>query len=301
MSDLKISNLFSVDGLVAIVTGAGSGLGRTMALALDANGAAKVFGVGRRESSLQETAELAINKSIVPIRADISSKTDLEAATKAISAQTEYVDLLVANGAVVGPPIKAPSAKEDESPHSLTEIRDHLWSFSAEEFNQVMEINVAGSYYTALAFLPLLDAANKRRPAPEKNTPAAPTAQIIITSSIAGFGRRVPSSFPYSLSKAATNHLIKLLSTFLAPYLIRVNGIAPGLFHSEMSSFLFGASDTGVSDGSLPRDMIPLGRAGSQQDVASLLLWLAGPSGAYISGNITITDGGRVSTMPAVY
>ncbi|PYH43859.1 SDR family oxidoreductase [Aspergillus saccharolyticus JOP 1030-1] len=302
MSHLRITELFSVEGLVAVITGGGSGLGRIMAHALAENGASKIFIIGRRQEALQETASLSSKtKVIIPIQADISSKESLQDAYDAIAAQTEHVDLLIANSGILGPINRPPGPKPDGSSPSLFEIREQLWSASMDEFTKVFDVNVTGAYFTVLAFLPLLEAANKRRPAPVKNQPSAPTAQVIITSSIAGFNRRVPFSVAYNLSKASTNQLIKILATVLSSYDIRVNGIAPGLYLSEMSTSTFPEGDKGISDGSFPRDMIPLTRAGSEQDMASLILWMAGPSGAYLNGNITITDGGRVSAVPCTY
>ncbi|PWY67172.1 NAD(P)-binding protein [Aspergillus heteromorphus CBS 117.55] len=214
---------------------------------------ANVFILGRREGVLRETASLSTKSSIIPVTADISSKESLQAAEDTIAAQAGH----------------APS---------LSEVRDHLWSFPMEEFSRVMDINVPGTYFTVLAFLPLLEAANQRRPAPVQNQPSAPTAQ-----------------------KAPTNHLIKLLSTTFTPYHLRVNGLAPGLYFSEMTSGSFGDSDSGVSDGSFPPEMVPLTRAGSEQEIAGIILWMASPSGGLHSGNITVADGGRLSTLPCTY
>ncbi|GIJ99846.1 hypothetical protein Aspvir_003854 [Aspergillus viridinutans] len=301
MSHLQASKLFSIQGCVAVVTGAGSGLGRTMALALDANGASKVFIIGRREDKLQETASLAINKTIIAIKGDVSSKESLQAAYDSIASQADHVDLLIANSGVMGPSARPPAAKEDGTKPSLSEVRDQLWAVPMEDFSKVFEINVTGSYYTVLAFLPLLEATNKRRPAPEKDKLSPPTAQVLITSSIAGFIRQGPFSFAYSLSKSATNHLVKMLSTTLSSYDIRVNGIAPGLYHSEMSAEAFKGGDRGISDGSFPRERIPLTRGGSEEDIAGLILWLASASGGYINGSIIVTDGGRTAVHPASY
>jgi NAD(P)-dependent dehydrogenase (short-subunit alcohol dehydrogenase family) len=172
------------------------------------------------------------------------------------------------------------------------------------EFTNVMDVNVTGAYYTALAFLPLLEAANKRRPAPQVGVMTAPTAQVIFTSSIAGFNRQVPASYAYNVSKAAVTHLVKTLSTGLLPYHIRVNGIAPGLYYSELASSIFengGVEGGGVSEGSHPTSLIPLTRSGSEEDFAGLVIWMSSASGGYINGAMMLTDGGRISSMPATY
>ncbi|KAJ5347612.1 hypothetical protein MYU51_003669 [Penicillium brevicompactum] len=304
MAHLQASNLFSVQDRVVVITGGGSGLGRIMAKALDANNADKIFVLGRREDALQETVSQALHKSIIPIQCDVTSKESLEAAYKAVAAQTKHVDLLIVNSGIMGPLMKPPQRNADGSLASLSNVRDELFNIPMEEFNKVLDVNVTGAYYTFLAFLPLLDAANQRRPAPQPNVLSTPTAQVIITSSIAGYNRKVPFSFAYNTSKAAATQLVKLLSTNFADYNIRVNGIAPGLYYSEMSESLFngaGLEGQAISEGSFPRDMIPATRGGSEEDIAGLIVWLASNSGGYINGNIVITDGGRVSVTPAVY
>ncbi|KAJ5250618.1 hypothetical protein N7489_001028 [Penicillium chrysogenum] len=304
MAHLQASNLFSVKDRVVVITGGGSGLGRIMTKALDANKVSKIFILGRRENALQETISQTTNGTVIPIQCDITSKESLETAYNAVAAQTTHVDLLIANSGVMGPPMKPPQPAEDGSLPPLSQLRDELFNVPMEEFNTVMNVNVTGSYYTVLAFLPLLEAANKRRPAPQEDVLAAPTAQVIITSSIAGFSRKVPFSFAYNASKAATTHLVKMLSTAFAYYGIRVNGISPGLYSSDMADHIFRASGIqgrAISDGSFPKEMIPATRGGSEEDLAGLIVWLASNSGGYINGNILLTDGGRISVAPAVY
>lgn len=274
-----------------------------MALALDANGAVKVFIIGRREQNLKETASLAVNGTIVPVVGDIGSRESLQKAYDFIASQTEHIDLLVANSGVLGPRSNPPG-KDSPPKLPLAELREHLWQTPMEDFTNVQHVNITGTFYTAVAFLPLLDAANKKRPAPVPGVLSPPRPQIIVTSSIAGFLRAVPTGFAYNFSKAGVNSLIKSLSTVLAGYDIRVNGIAPGIYHSEMSDGLFqsqGIPDKGITDGTVPRDTIPLTRAGSEEDIAGVLLWMAGTAGGYLNGNIVVTDGGRLGQRPSTY
>ncbi|KAL4930832.1 SDR family NAD(P)-dependent oxidoreductase [Aspergillus undulatus] len=303
MSHLEAANLYNIKGLVAVITGGGSGLGRTMALTLATNGASKIFIIGRREDALQETISLAPNHAkdnIIPIPGDVTSQDSLAAAYDKIASQTGHVDLLIVNSGVLGPPAKINFGKDGSTP-SINELKDYLWGIPMADFSRVFEVNTTGAYYTAIAFLPLLDGANKRRGKPEKNKLSSPLAQIIMTSSIAGFSRRVPFDFAYNLSKSAVNHLVKVLSTSLTDYNIRVNGIAPGLYYSEMAVGNFSGDDQGVSDGSFPPSMIPITRAGGEEDIAGLVLWMAGASGGYLNGNITVTDGGRLSVLQSSY
>ncbi|KAL3464160.1 hypothetical protein BJX64DRAFT_97753 [Aspergillus heterothallicus] len=313
MSHLEASNLYNVKGLVAVITGGGSGLGRTMALTLATNGASKVFILGRREEALNETVAQfqnlnpstkdtgAESNTIIPIVTDVTSQSSLEAAYATVSAQTSHVDLLLVNSGILGPPAKIVNNADGSKP-SIAELKDYLWSIPMAEFTRVFEVNTTGAYYTAIAFLPLLDAANKRRAVPQKNVLSSPLAQIVITSSIAGYSRQVPFDFAYNLSKSSVNHLVKVLSTSLADYNIRVNGIAPGLFYSEMSANSnFVDGDKGVSDGSFPTSLIPMTRAGGEEDIAGLVLWMSGASGGYLNGNITVLDGGRLSVLISSY
>ncbi|OKL63813.1 hypothetical protein UA08_00410 [Talaromyces atroroseus] len=305
MSHLDASQLFSVQGLVAVITGGGSGLGRTMALALAQNGATKVFIIGRRADALQETVSLASRIGvIIPVVGDIASKESLENAYRSVASQTEYIDLLIANSGTLGPR-NPPIQTADGGIATLEQYREQLWSVSMEDMTQTMHVNVTGAYFTAVAFLPLLDAANKRRPpqVPGSGVLSPPRPQIIITSSIGGFMRKVSTGFAYQASKAAVTSLIKTLSTSLLDYDIRVNGIAPGIYPSEMTTGTlqsFGAQH-GITEGEIPKEVIPLTRAGSQQDIGGLVLFMAGASGGYLNGSIMVTDGGRLAAFPSTY
>lgn len=317
MSQFNAAQLLSVEGLVVVLTGGGTGmlsrapychnvhvtdyfhlpgLGRSAALALAENGAAKVFILGRRVEVLQETVSLSKKDTIIPVQADITSKDSLQAAYETVAAQAEHVDLLIANSGYGGLPMSPLGPKPDGSIPSLLEFRDHLWSSPEDDFGKLTEINVKGTFFTVVAFLPLLNAANERRPAPVKDRPAAPTAQVIIVGSVAAHFRNVPYSIAYNISKGAVHHLIKTLSNIFTPYKIRVNGIAPGLFPSEMTTIAFGITESSASDGALPKSVFPPGRAGRHEEFAGLVLWMASPSGAYANGNITIIDGGWLST-----
>ncbi|KAL2002493.1 hypothetical protein VTN02DRAFT_6668 [Thermoascus thermophilus] len=298
---LESSKLFSVEGLVAVITGGGSGLGRTMALALDANKASKVFIIGRREQALKETAAAATNGTVIPVVGDVASKESLQAAYDEVASRTDHIDLLIANSGIISP--MDPRTPDGSTP-TLRELRDLLWSVPMEDFTRASHVNVTGAYYTVLAFLPLLEAANEKRMAPVPGELSPPRPQVILTSSVAGFSRLASFGTAYSLSKAAVNHLVKMLASRLAPYDIRVNGIAPGLYHTDMAAPMFAAHGVvgrGVTDGSLPRTMVPLTRGGSDQDLAGMILWMAGAAGGYLNGNIVVSDGGRLGSIPATY
>ncbi|KAL4733182.1 hypothetical protein BDV11DRAFT_200533 [Aspergillus similis] len=302
MAHFEIPKLFSVEGLVAVITGGGSGLGRTMAHALDANGASKVFIIGRQEQFLQETAASAVNGSIIPVTGDVTSRESLQASYNTVASQIDHIDLVVANSGIMGP---SPNTNNQPDCHpTLSEFRDQLWSIPMEEFTNISHVNVTGAFYTIVAFLPLLEAQNKKRPAPVPSTVSPPRPQVIITSSGAGFLRLALPSFSYNLSKAAVTHMVKMLATTLSRYDIRVNGIAPGLYRTNMSLPFYeshGVTGNGTVDGSFPRELIPVTRSGSEEDMAGIILWMAGAAGGFLNGNIVVSDGGSVSIMPSTY
>lgn len=165
--------------------------------------------------------------------------------------------MLIANSGVTEPNPQFLFHPPAPTPDNLEEIRKVLWSISEEDFSFVLQNNVMGSYYTVVAFLPLLDAANKRQPPPTSGTIPPPRAQVIVTWSIAAWIRVVYPSLPYIVSKAALTQMVKSLSTTFAPHDIRVNGIAPGVYATENVSNIYGDYEHITSYGSIPRDLIP--------------------------------------------
>ncbi|WPG99561.1 Hypothetical protein R9X50_00237800 [Acrodontium crateriforme] len=310
MVNNKAADLFNVNGLVAVITGGGSGLGKYAARALDANGAKAVYIVGRREEALREVAKGARN--IIPIVGDVTSKESLEKVAEQVSKEQGYVNLLFANAGVIGPIVKKSLPEKgsglDGRP-SIDEMQKALWGPSMEEFTNTSHVNCTGVFYTAVAFMALLDAGNKQQN-------VAQDSQIIVTTSIAGFSRELASGFSYSASKAGLTHLVKMLSTSFAQnrYRIRCNLIAPGLYPSEMTgdglvkNGRFSRADDGsryadAFDGAylLKPEVAPGERTGSEQDFAGVILFMASQAGSYLNGETLVTDGGRLSQLPATY
>lgn len=252
------------------------------------NGAKAVYIIGRRESKLQEASKFHAN--IIPLVGDITSQDSLKSMASTIEKETGYINLLVANAGIMGPKLR------DLAPDcSLSDFVNHAWSTPVSEFTQTYEVNVSGVYYTCLAFLELLAQGNE-----EGNKLEGTTSQIITISSIASFSRLRGASFAYSSSKAAVTHLSKHLSTYLGRFRIRVNAIAPGIYPSELSTPLSHVQD-GTKDGAVETTMIPEGRTGKLEDMAGIVLFLAGKAGAYNNGCVLVNDGGRLSVLPSTY
>lgn len=168
---------------------------------------------------------------------------------------------------------------------------------------QTAHVNVTAVFYTAMAFLDLLDAGNKRKNVSQES-------QILVTSSIGGFSRQISNGYAYSTSKAAATHLVKNLSTSFSQYgfHIRVNAITPGLYPSEMTeSNMSGFKKWSGSNGAfadanvVPNEVSPAGRTGSEEDMAGTILFMASRAGAYLNGETMVSDGGRLGQLPAVY
>jgi len=288
---LEANTLFSTKGMVCVVTGGGTGIGLMIATALEANGA-KVYIVGRRADVLEKAAkESAKHGNIIPIVGDVTSKSSLEEIVNKIKSDTGYINLLVCNSGItrgqhvnLPKPAPFPSKPEAAEFKTLSDVKNYLWQDDPEDWHKTFQLNVTGVYYTAVAFLELLDEGNKRKVVEQ-------TSQIVTVSSIAAFNRAVTTSFSYSASKAASLHLAKQLATNFSQWDIRSNAIAPGIYPSEMT----------LPIPKLNRAAIPMQRPGTDQDMAGAILYLASRAGAYVTGNVVITDGGRLSIHPATY
>ena len=157
MSSLDAAALFSVRGLIAVVTGGGSGIGLMMAKALALNGANKVYIIGRREGTLQTAAKESPHENIIPVIGDVTSKSDLERITRQIEQEIGYVNVLIANSGIGGPQVHNVTR---ETP--IEEFQKILWNNDFEEYTQTFAVNCSAAFFSVVAFLSLLDAGNKK-------------------------------------------------------------------------------------------------------------------------------------------
>ncbi|CRL23926.1 Short-chain dehydrogenase/reductase SDR [Penicillium camemberti] len=299
-SAVDSSAIFRVDGIVAVITGGGSGIGLTMSRALAANGARKVYILGRRLEVLEKAAEEYT--SIVAVQADVTSKADLQAAVDRIKNEVGYVNLVVANSGNIGPAVRfSPSA-------SISELRETLFTnFSPDEMNDALALNITAAFFTMTAFLELLDAGTRNalqggfgKPPKEGTDVPSIQSQVIFTTSVSAFSRHWSSSPPYLTSKVAIMQVAKHASTQLARFGIRVNAIAPGVYPSELASALIGnrkPEEEAFED----QRFIPARRFGGDEEMAGAILYLASRAGSYSNGSILLTDGGRLSVMTGTY
>ena len=229
MSSLSAANLFNVNKLVAVITGGGSGIGLMMTKALALNGANKVYIIGRRKEVLEAAALESPHGNIIPLVADVTSKSALQSVVSRIEREVGYINVLIANSGISGPQSSSITPET-----SLEEYQATLWEQPSDEYTRTFAVNTSAVFFCMIAFLKLLDRGNEKGNVEQKS-------QVIATSSIGGFNRKVPGGYAYGQSKAATTLLMKHMATNLAPYGIRANVVAPG---REYSSFPFNFSFT---------------------------------------------------------
>ncbi|KDN65921.1 putative short chain dehydrogenase [Colletotrichum sublineola] len=285
LAALGAGTLFGVNGMVAVITGGGSGIGLMMAKALAVNGAEKVYILGRRKEVLQEAAS-SVGPNVVPLVCDVTDKSSLKEAAAVIEKEAGFINLLVCNAGVGGPQVKAPSAET-----TVAEWAEQHLEHDMSDYTRTFDVNVTSVWYTTMVFVKLLDLGNKKGNLSQ-------TSQVVSTSSIAAFNKNAPGGWAYGQSKAAATLLIKQLSSNLPRWNIRANCIAPGLFPSEMSAPI---AKLYSNDGSVPKEMVPLQRMGDTQDLAGAMLYLASRAGAYCNGTTITVDGGRLGNFPTTW
>lgn len=263
------SNLFSIAGKTALVTGGSRGIGEMIAAGFLAAGA-KVYISSRKADVCDATAaRLAseYNGECISVPADLSTVAGCQILADAIGQNEDKLDILVNNaGASWGAPI-------DEFP-------ENGW-------DKVMDINVKGVFFLTQKLLPLLRAAGN----------AEDPARIINIGSIDGLKSSIFDAFSYGASKAAVHHLTRFLASHLTKEHINCNAIAPGPYPTWMLStgVGFGGDTEGVDWAAVEAEN-PRGRVGSPEDIAGLSIFLCSRAGAYVVGEVIASDGGSVNT-----
>jgi NAD(P)-dependent dehydrogenase (short-subunit alcohol dehydrogenase family) len=256
------NNLFSMHDKVCVITGGSRGLGKAMARAFLQAGASKVYITARKADECDETAKelsgLSESGECVALPGDMSSGEGIAAFVKALAEREDHIDVLV-NNAGTG------------------------WTASVEEFpeigwDKVMDLNVKTPFFLTQQLLPLLKA----------KATAEKSASVINIGSIAGIMGSAGSGISYGTSKAAIHQLTRHLASLLAYDHIRVNAIAPGRFHSKMTSLV--EQDKEQYEREIR--MIPLHRWGHDEDIMGPALLLASNAGAFMTGEIITVDGG---------
>lgn len=249
-----MQQLFGLDGRVAVVTGASSGLGDRFARVLHGAGATVVVAARRAERLEALAADLGDRVVVVP--ADLTVAADRERLIEAAFDVAGRIDVLV-NNAGYG----VPSPAESES---------------IDRFEQTMDINVTAPFHLAqLAGRHML---------------AAGSGSIVNIASVLGLAASAPiKEVSYCASKGAVVNLTRQLGCEWGRKGVRVNAIAPGWFPSEMTQAEMFDDEGGQSF--IVRNT-PMGRAGELAELDGALLYLAGDASTYVTGHILAVDGG---------
>jgi NAD(P)-dependent dehydrogenase (short-subunit alcohol dehydrogenase family) len=253
---MTVLDMFRLDGKVAIVTGASSGLGVAFAQALAEAGADVVLGA-RRADRLQETARLVrdAGRKVVTVATDVGDPAQCQALVDAAMAELGRVDVLV-NNAGVGTAV--PATRETPA-----------------QFRSVIDVNLNGCYWMAQACGRVMQ----------------PGSSIVNVSSVLGLTTAGLPQAAYSASKAGLIGLTRdLAQQWTGRKGIRVNAVAPGFFESEMTD----QYPPGYLESQVPR--IPVGRKGDPRELAATVVWLASDAAGYVTGQTVPVDGGLTIT-----
>ena len=252
-------------GKVAVITGAGSGIGRAAALRFAAEGAA-VAAVDLAADAAKQTAELVAQAGgrAVSYVADVADEASVEATFAAVAADLGAIDVLYNNAGIFS--------------------RGSVADAELDDWNRCFAVNVTGAFLCARAMLRHIA------------VPEGKYASIVNTASVAGLVA-VNNVAAYCASKGAVVQLTRSMAADLAPRRVRVNAICPGTVYTPLMEPLLKIRGEGDFDLGLARTLVkyPIGRLGEVDDIANLALFLASDESAFMTGSIVTADGGMTA------
>lgn len=254
MTTIDVSGLFSLDGQVAVVTGASSGLGRRFARVLHGAGATVVVAARRADRLDELAAELGDRVVVVP--ADMADDDSVIALAEAAEAVAGHVDVLVNNAGVGG-----------TTPAELETM---------ERWRSTMAVNLDGLFLLSQQVgLGMIERGH---------------GSIVNIASILGLVASSPmKDVAYCTSKGALVNMTRQLGCEWGRRGVRVNALAPGWFPSEMTQAEMFDDERGAEF--IVRNT-PMGRPGVISELDGALLFLAGPASSYVTGQVLAIDGG---------
>ncbi|QCI13110.1 SDR family oxidoreductase [Pseudomonas putida] len=255
------SDLFSIKGKAALITGGTKGIGLMLARGLVAAGVRTAIASRSSDDCRRAEAELSRIGTCIAIPADIATAAGRTLVRETLESRFGALDILVNNAGVIS-----------EAP--LEECTEESW-------DRTFDVNVKAGFFLVQALLPLL----------LKQGSAESPARIINTGSIGGLSLSSRENYAYMASKAAVHHLTKALAVQLSKRHVTVNCIAPGPFPSEMA-----ASAPAEILAALSRQ-VPRGRMGTAEDIVGTVIYLASRAGAYVNAAIIPLDGGMTGAL----
>ncbi len=263
------SQLFSLEGRVAVVTGGTGVLGGAIARGL-AGAGARVGILGRRQQKAAQVADAirAAGGAAMPLPADVLSKPQLQAACEAVLAEWGRVDILV-------------NAAGGNSPDATVFGELTFFDLTQEAFERVVQLNLVGTLLPSQVFGKVMV---ERRQGAILNI-SSMTAQRPLTR-VLGYGA----------AKSAVDNYTRWLAVELAGKYgegLRVNAIAPGFFVGEQNrDFLYNPDGSPSARGKLIIDHTPMGRFGEPEDLVGTALWLCSDASRFVTGVVVPVDGG---------
>ena len=243
----------ALDGKVAIVTGAGSGIGRASAKRFAAEGAKLV--IGDKTDAVFETAKTITEAggTVTAVQIDAGNEADVAKLVDVAKSSYGGLDVAFANAGISGG-------------------MDGIFDAKAEDFAEILRVNLIGPWL-------MIKHAGKLMLDQGRG------GSIICTASVAGI-RSGAGGAHYSASKAGVINLIKTSAQQLSSTGIRVNAIAPGWVETPILDHLPDKLRDGMTD------MVPLGRIGQPEEIAALALFLASDESSYVIGQVISPNGG---------
>jgi NAD(P)-dependent dehydrogenase (short-subunit alcohol dehydrogenase family) len=251
--------LFALHGLTAVVTGASAGIGKGIAHSLALAGARVVVAARNMASAQEVVAEiLAAGGDALALPVEITDEASIIRLMEQANAELGRIDILVNNAGVFPP--------------------GAILTTSATQWEELYRVNVTGSFVCL-------------REATKWMKHAGRGGRIINISSNASIRSSVPDRAAYNSSKAAINRLTQDAALEFAADGIRVNAVLPGPIATEKLDAL---GDAGRQLHEQVAKRVPLNCWGAPQDIAAAVIFLSGASGAYITGQTLVVDGGAV-------
>jgi NAD(P)-dependent dehydrogenase (short-subunit alcohol dehydrogenase family) len=255
-----------LDGKVAVITGAARGVGKMIVGSLLDAGAIVYLGSRSQDDAEAAAAAFAARGDCRPLHGVITDDDACRQMAAKVASEVDAVHLLVNNAA--------------------TNATAPMHEVDLEAWDATFDVNVKAPFLMTRAFLPLLTAQ------------AAPgsTSRVVNISSISGVMIDGLPSYAYSASKAALNQLTRMLALELAPQHVTVNALALGPFETEKMKER-GDISPHIAVTKLRNPLTsPQRRTGLPEEVGGTVVFLAGPSGGYITGAILPVDGGIATT-----
>lgn len=250
-----------LEGKVAIITGAGGGIGKAISQRFTEEGAIAVIAELSEPMGRETVREIKENGGRSEfIRTDVSREEDCKEATAFARERFGRLDILVNNAGI-----------ENSTPKGLVEL-------SEEEYDSVMNVNLKGAWFMSKYAIPLMMEGKG--------------GAIVNISSLGAFNP-IPSGMPYSVSKAGLVMLTKMISIEYGKQGIRANAVAPGWIKTSMPRRF--AKSIGMEFEGFERSVtrrIPSSRLGNPEEVANIALFLASDKSSYVSGQAYVIDGG---------